>query len=272
MISKGGRQLLAAALAVILAAQGPGVGVAKTPVDLELVLAIDISGSIDLDEARLQRDGYVSALGNPEVIKAILSGPLRRVAVTYFEWSDAANQVVVVPWRLIEDPKTARAFADTLADTPISRGRFTSISGAIQFALPLFDANEFEGTRRVIDISGDGPNNNGMLVLAARDAALAKGVIINGLPIVNNRAERFGPPMANLDLYFRDCVIGGPGAFYVVAESFDSFAVAVRRKLILEIAGLAPAPPRLLRRVEDRVAPPCDEGERMWQRRFMNRF
>jgi hypothetical protein len=257
-----------AALAAAVSAQAA----AKTPVDLELVLAVDISGSIDVDEARLQRDGYVGALSSPEVVKAILSGPFRRVAVTYFEWSDALNQVTVVPWRLIEDAKAARAFADTLADTPISRGRFTSISGAIQYALPLFDANEYEGTRRVIDISGDGPNNNGPLVVAMRDVALAKGIIINGLPIVNNRMERFGPPMPNLDLYFRDCVIGGPGSFYVVADSFQSFAVAVRRKLVLEIAGLAPAPPPLLHRAEERVAPPCDEGERMWQRRFMNRF
>jgi hypothetical protein len=249
----------------------PGAG-AKTPVDLELVLAVDVSGSIDEDEAKLQREGYVAALSSPEVVKAILSGPYRRVAVTYFEWSDSFSQAVIVPWRLIEDAKSARAFADTLADTSFSRGRFTSISGAIQFALPLFERNEFEGTRRVIDVSGDGPNNHGTLVLAAREIALAQGITINGLPIVNDRVERFGPPMPNLDLYFRDCVIGGPGAFYIVAESFASFGAAIRRKLVLEIAGLAPAPAAPLRRAQARIAPPCDEGERMMQRRFQNRF
>jgi Protein of unknown function (DUF1194) len=245
---------------------------AKVPVDLQLVLAVDISGSIDADEAKMQRDGYIAALGSPEVIKAILSGPFRRIAITYFEWSEAVSQVMVVPWRLIDDHKAALGLADTLADTPISRGRFTSISGAIQYAIPLFDVSPYEGVRRVIDISGDGPNNNGILVIAARDLALSKGITINGLPIVNERMERFGPPMPNLDLYFRDCVIGGPGAFYVVAESFASFGLAVRRKLVLEIAGLAPPPPRLFQRAQDRVAPPCDEGERMWQRRFLNRF
>ena len=257
---------------------------ALTPVDLELVLGVDISGSVDVVEARLQREGYVAALTNRAVIKAIRSGLLRRIAVTYFEWSDEFTRSVVVGWTLLHDTRSARRFAAAIAGAPAERGRYTSIGGAIDFAVPMFGANNFEGTRRGIDLSGDGPNNVGRLVTEARDAAVAVGITVNGLPIVNDRPNRFGRPMPDLDLYYRKCVIGGPGAFLVMADNFDSFAVAVRRKLILEIAGLAiPArrphraldgahPPGrrsgLLRRVAaPRVAPPCDEGERRLEQR-----
>ena len=204
--------------------------------------------------------------------------------MTYFEWSDEFTRSVVVGWTLLHDAASARRFAAAIAGAPAARGRYTSIGGAIDFAVPMFAANDFEGTRRVIDLSGDGPNNVGRLVTLARDAAVAAGITVNGLPIVNDRPNRFGMPMPNLDLYYRNCVIGGPGAFMVAADDFDSFAVAVRRKLILEIAGLAiPARPLrralgvphatgrrvgLLRRVTaPHLAPPCDEGERRLERR-----
>ena len=222
----------------VLATLRPAI--ATTPVDLELALGVDVSGSVDVFEARLQRGGYVAALTDAGVIRAILSGPLRRIAVTYFEWAGEVTRSVVVGWALLHDAGSARRFAAAIAGASTSRGRFTSISGAIDFALPLFATNGFEGTRRVIDLSGDGPNNVGRAVRSARDAAVAAGITINGLPIVNERPNRFGMPMPNLDLYYRDCVIGGAGAFLVAVDDFDSFALAVRRKLILEIAGSRP--------------------------------
>lgn len=259
---------LLAVLAWLMAAPASAApGEALEQVDLELVLAVDVSGSVDFEEARLQRDGYVQAFLHPDVLKAILGGPNGKIAVTYFEWSEQSLANRVIDWRLIDSEQSARAFAGALGSARISRGRYTSISSAIDFAMPLFDDNAYDSVRRVIDISGDGPNNSGRLVNAARDAAVARGLTINGLPIVNTKPDRFGMPMPDLDLYYRDCVIGGPGAFYIVADDFGSFAAAVRRKLILEIAGLSPPRP-LLQRVSDRVGPPCDTGERMLRERF----
>ena len=265
--------LAALALGAAVAA-APGAA-AAVPVDLELVLGIDVSGSVDEDEGALQRDGYVAALQDAQVISAIKGGMLGRIAATYVEWADEEGQSVVVGWTLIDGEASARAFALAIARAPAARGLYTSISGAMRFAAPMFDNNGFEGTRRVLDLSGDGPNNVGGLVARSRDAIIARGITVNGLPIVNDRLDRYGAPMPNLDLYYRDCVIGGPGAFLVVAEDFRSFAVAIRRKLILEIAGLAPAPPRpLLHRAADaeRWAPPCDEGERRMRRRFRDSY
>ena len=224
------------------------------PVDLELVLAVDVSGSVDGFEARLQRNGYVAAFADPLVLNAIQSGPLGRIAVTYFEWAGFGHTVATVPWTLIASDKDAQAFAEVLNERPIVRGRFTSISGAIGFATALLDQSGFEGARRVIDISGDGPNNIGPLVTTARDRAARQAITINGLPIVNDRPQPFGlPQIPDLDLYFESCVIGGPGAFIVVAESFEDFGSAIRRKLILEIAGLTPR--EMERRRAGRLAP-----------------
>ena len=224
------------------------------PVDLELVLAVDVSGSVDRFEARLQRDGYVTAFADPVVIRAIQSGPLGRIAVTYFEWAGFGHTIATVPWTLIASEKDAQAFAGALNERPIVRGRFTSISGAIGFATALLDRSGFEGTRRVIDISGDGPNNIGPLVTLARDRAAGEAITVNGLPIVNDRPQPFGlPQIPDLDLYFEACVIGGPGAFIVVAESFEDFGSAIRRKLILEIAGRTPG--ELQRMQARRLAP-----------------
>ena len=252
------------------------------PVDLELVLAVDVSGSIDDDEARMQRQGYVAAFANASVVGAITSGFLGRIAVTYFDWAGFGYDRIVVDWTLIDGVASARAFSRALARPPLVTARRTSISEAIDYAVPLFGANDFAGTRRVIDISGDGPNNYGHPVTLARNHAVAAGITINGLPIVNDRPSRFGwPPIANLDLYYRECVIGGRSAFMVVAQDFTDFARAIRKKLILEIAGRTPAdPPRAVRSrfgawapvprpvrpVAERVPPPCDIGERRWER------
>lgn len=240
----------------------------KTPVDLVLALAVDVSRSIDETEARLQREGYIQAFRDPAVIKAIGSGYLGRVAVGYFEWAGFGYAKIITGWTLIEDAESAHAFSETLQRNPPIPERRTSISGAIDFALPWLDENEFTGTRRVIDISGDGPNNWGELVPVARDRAVRAGVTINGLPILDKGGgiyTRYNIP--NLDLYYRDCVIGGPGAFLVVAADFKDFARAVRRKLILEIAGRAPPQvPRLLRAqalAKPRISPPCDIGEQI---------
>lgn len=283
---------LAVALAAVVAADGDVR--AEVPVDLELVLAIDVSGSVDAEEALLQRNGYLGALTHPEVIRAIEGGFRGAIAVAYVEWAGAYHRSVVVGWTEIRNASGAKTLADRIAQVPITRGLYTSISGAIDFALPMFDNNGFEGSRRVIDVSGDGPNNEGRLVTLARDAAAAARVTVNGLPIVNDRIDPYGRrQLPDLDLYYRACVVGGPGAFMVVAEGFGSFAQAIRRKLIAEIAGEVPAggtivvrapaatrprvlpavlheAPPPLRQVAARQAPPCNIGELMLEQRRRN--
>ena len=244
-----------------------------TPVDLELALAVDISRSIDEGEALLQRQGYIRAFRDPEVIRAIRSGVLRRIAVTYFEWAGMKLPEVVVGWTLIEDQASAFAFAETLDRIAPHAARRTSISRAIDFALPLFEGNGVEGTRRVIDVSGDGPNNWGDLVTRARDRAAATGVTVNGLPILDEGGGLFSSfNIPDLDLYYRDCVIAGPGAFIVVAADFTDFARAIRRKLILEIAGHRPHHTPGFARVAAtgaaRASPPCDIGEQLMRDLF----
>jgi hypothetical protein len=220
----------------------------REPVDLELALAVDVSGSIDRDEAALQRDGYVKALLDPHVLQAIAGGKQKRIAVVYFEWASYGYQRLAVDWTAISGRPSAEAFVRRLAAAPVSTERWTSISGAIEFAMKRFDANPYRGPRRVIDISGDGRNNNGRDLEEARAEALARGIVINGLPIVNDRPTRWGtPPERDLDLYYRDSVIGGPGAFYIVADGFQSFADAIRTKLLREVAtgpGIRMAVPR----------------------------
>ncbi len=207
------------------------------PVDLELALAIDVSGSVDSEEAALQRDGYLKALIDPQVLRAIAGGERKKIAVTYFEWASFNYQRLVVDWMVISDQVSAEVFVKTLAAAPISTERWTSISGAVDFAMKRFAASPYKGSRRIIDISGDGRNNNGRDLAEARAEALARGVIINGLPIVNDRPTRWGtPPERDLDIYYRDHVIGGLGSFFIVAEGFQSFANAIRTKLVREIA------------------------------------
>lgn len=255
-------------LAVLLAALVVRPASAEIYVDLELALAVDVSGSVDPEEARLQREGYIAAFRDPEVIRAIEGGMLGRIAVAYYEWAGFGHIRHIAPWTLVEDERSAHAFADVLTLTSPQTARRTAISAAINFAVPYFDDNGFEGTRRVVDVSGDGANNWGEPVTLARDRAVAAGITINGLPIMNSRSGPGGfPQTPNLDLYFRDCVIGGPGAFIVVANSFQEFATAVRQKLVTEIAGRRPPQPARLIPAQlggERVAPPCDFGERRW--------
>jgi hypothetical protein len=207
-------------------------------VDLELILAIDVSGSVDEEEAALQRRGYLAALVHPQVLQAISGGEKRKIGITYMEWAGYHYQRVVVDWAVISDKASAERFVSRIAEVPISTERWTSISGAIEFAMKRFDASPYRGARRVVDISGDGRNNNGRDLSEVRREALERGIVINGLPIVNDRPTRWGtPPERDLDLYYRDHVIGGPGSFYIVADGFHAFANAIRTKLVREISG-----------------------------------
>lgn len=211
------------------------------PVDLELVLAVDVSRSIDDDEYALQKQGYIEAFRHPAVQSAIQANPHRRIAVTLLEWAGADFQKVIVPWTLIADAEGGVLFGEALQNAPRAFWGWTSISGAIDVAVPLFGQSEYEGTRKVIDVSGDGVNNSGRPASVARDEAVARGVTINGLVIMNDRptpgfvTQRPQPP---LDDFYRENVIGGPGAFLIAIEDFEGFAHAIVNKLIKEIAGL----------------------------------
>jgi Protein of unknown function (DUF1194) len=228
-----------------VAAPGPKSQLAETKdnipsVDVELVIAVDVSYSMDLDELAVQREGYAQAIVSKEFLQALKTGPNGKVAVTYFEWSASSDQKIIIPWRVIDGPESADAVATEIMKTPVRRGSRTSISGAINFAMPLFDENPYRGLRRVIDISGDGPNNNGGPVIGARDAALEKGIVINGLPIMVKEPSYSTMDIDNLDWYYEDCVIGGPGSFVVAIKDRDRFKEAIRSKLILEVAGRTP--------------------------------
>jgi hypothetical protein len=215
-----------------------GTSRAATEVDLALVLAVDISNSMDPEEQELQRDGFVEAFRSPVVHSAISSGVLGRIAVTYMEWAGSTIQHVVTPWTEIGGPEDALRFADRLDQAPIRRGPRTSISGAIDASMKLLSSSKVEAVRRVIDISGDGVNNQGRSVTQARDAALAQGVTINGLPLMLQRPTGSWD-VQNLDEHYRDCVIGGPGAFMIPVRERHHFAEAIKTKIIREIAGLA---------------------------------
>ncbi len=213
----------------------------KKEVDLALALAIDISGSIDPDEAKLQREGYVQAFRDPVIKKAILGGSHGRIAVAYYEWSDAWVQRLLIDWTLLDLEAAIDAFTTRLANAPISIARRTSISGAIRYAIPLFGRSPYEAERKVLDISGDGSNNDGGLVTDMRYEALKERIVINGLPIMNDRPNPFGfPSEADLDKYYLHCVTGGPRSFVEVATNFEDFPRAVRKKLLQEVADLGP--------------------------------
>ena len=237
---------------------------AATAVDLELVLAVDVSRSMDSDEQVLQRAGYVAAFRDPEVLRAIVSGPVGRIAVTYVEWAGAGLQRVVVPWTLVEDTQSGERVARALTAAPYDARRRTSISDALLFAAGLFRDSGFTGARKVIDISGDGPNNNGIPVEQARERVLDQGIVINGLPIMLKQRRLSGMfDVSDLDLYYEDCVIGGFGAFTVTVVEPSEFVGAIRRKLILEIAG---AVPRVIPAQDSRptAGTDCLVGEKMW--------
>jgi hypothetical protein len=236
-------------------------------VDVELVIAVDVSYSMDLDELAVQREGYAQAIVSKEFLQAIKTGPNSKVAVTYFEWSASSDQKIIIPWRVIDGPETADAVANEIMQAPVRRGSRTSISGAINFAMPLFEDNPYRGLRRVIDISGDGPNNNGAPVTGARAAALEKGITINGLPIMVKEPSYATMDIDDLDLYYEDCVIGGPGSFVVAIKDRDKFKEAIRTKLILEVAGRTPEHP-IVPAAEKEPRVPCLIGEKIWQDRW----
>jgi Protein of unknown function (DUF1194) len=236
-------------------------------VDVELIIAVDVSYSMDMDELAIQREGYAQAIISKEFLQALKTGPHGKISVTYFEWAASSDQKIIIPWRVIDGPETADAVANEIMKTPIRRASRTSISGAIYFAMPLFDENPNRGLRRVIDISGDGANNNGSPVTIARDTALAKGITINGLPIMVKEPSYSTMDIDNLDWYYEDCVIGGPGSFVVSIKDREKFKEAIRSKLVLEVAGRTPERPVVpVAEKQPRVS--CLIGEKIWQDRW----
>jgi hypothetical protein len=222
---------------------------------------------MDLDELAVQREGYAQAIVSKEFLQALKAGPNSKISVTYFEWSASTDQKIIIPWRVIDGPETAGAVADEIMNTPVRRGSRTSISGAIAFAMPLFDHDPYHGLRRVIDISGDGPNNNGPPVTPVRDEALSKGIVINGLPVMVKEPSYATMDIENLDWYYEDCVIGGPGSFVVPIKGRENFKEAIHAKLIREVAGRTPERPvRPTAEKEPRVS--CTIGEKLWQDRW----
>lgn len=242
----------------------------RPAVDVELVIAVDVSYSVEPDDLAAQREGFARAIVSQEFLDTLRTGPIGRIALTYFEWSSTKDQKVIVPWRQIDGPDSAEAAATEMMKAPIRRGSRTSISSAIRFAVPLFEQNPYRGSRRVIDVSGDGPNNTGDPVAAARDIALQQSIVITGLPIMTNGV----PPdptdfqhIDHIDWYYEDCVIGGPGSFVVPITDRENFKEAIRTKLALEVAGRTPEgsaapsvgkPPRV----------DCTIGEKLWQQRW----
>jgi hypothetical protein len=244
-----------------VAAPNPGVRSADKEtvpsVDVELVLAVDVSYSMDMDELAIQREGYAQAIVSKEFLQALKTGPNGKISVTYFEWAASSDQKIIIPWRVIDGPETADAVANEIVKTPIRRASRTSISGAINFAMALFEDNPFRGLRRVIDISGDGPNNNG----------IQKGITINGLPIMVKEPSYSTMDIDNLDYYYEDCVIGGPGAFVVTIKEREKFKEAIRTKLVLEVAGRTPER-RIVPVAEKAPRVNCMIGEKIWQDRW----
>jgi len=247
----GARKRLSALLSVLVTLAGVGVvfvpaAASAEDADLLLVLAVDVSRSIDATKFQLQREGYAAAISDPHVLDAIHSGRTGRIALTLVEWSGVGAQKVVVDWTMIGDASSAKAFGDRLLEAPRSFADRTSISGGIEFAMEQLEKAPFASARRTIDVSGDGTNNAGRDVALARDDAVAKGVTINGLPILSDSPMAWNPdhtnPPGGLAKYYRDNVIGGPTAFVMVAENFNSFGQAIVKKMIAEVARAHPQP------------------------------
>lgn len=255
-------------VAVVAAPGGPTVlaqAKADPTVDVELVLAVDVSYSMDVEELEIQREGYAAAITSPDFMKALRNGPHGKVAVTYFEWASAFDQKLIVPWRVIDGPESADSVAAEIRKAPIRRASRTSISGAINYGVALFDGNPNRGIRRVIDVSGDGVNNNGPIVTVARDEAVAKGIVINGLPVMVKQTNYSTMDIEKLDYYYEDCVIGGPGSFVIAIKSRAQFQEAIRTKLVMEIADLAP---RVVPVQDKKPRISCTAGEELWQQRW----
>jgi Protein of unknown function (DUF1194) len=274
LVSIGAALTAGALAAAVIAAPGPNLQDeraaekdAANAVDVELIIAVDVSYSMDMDELAVQREGYAQAIVSKEFLQALRSLPNGKISITYFEWAASSDQKIIIPWRLIDGPETADAISNEILKTPVRRASRTSISGAIYFAMPLFDEDPYHGTRRVIDISGDGPNNNGAPVTPARDEALSKGIVINGLPIMVKEPSYSTMDIDNLDWYYEDCVIGGPGSFVVPIKDREKFKEAIRTKLLLEVAGRTPERKVVpVAEKEPRVS--CLIGEKIWQDRW----
>lgn len=243
---------------------------AETEVDLALVIAVDVSYSMDLDEQALQRQGFAEAFRAPQVVDAIRRGFLGRIAVVYFEWAGANDQRIAVPWTVLDGPEAIGSFAERVASTPTRRAQRTSISGAIDYGAKLLAESGFSASRRVIDVSGDGANNQGRPVTAAREAAVRAGITVNGLPVMLKAPSYFDIP--HLDAYYRDCVIGGPGAFLVPARDKDQFREAIKTKILLEVAGLEPdaSSDARVQPAQEAGRADCLAGETQWQDRMRN--
>ncbi|WP_292329470.1 DUF1194 domain-containing protein, partial [Mesorhizobium sp.] len=244
------------------------------PVDVELVLAVDVSLSMSPAELEIQRHGYAAALMHDNVLKAIADGAYGKIAVTYVEWAGTTWQRVVVPWTVIANRADAEGFVAKLEANPPDSARRTSISGALSFGSDLFAESGFQGTKRVIDVSGDGPNNQGAPVDLTRDEVVRQGITINGLPLMTRGGFSGAFDVENLDRYYSDCVIGGPGAFMIPVNDWTQFPEAIRRKLVLELAG--PASPQWAADeaahvpvvlADDKPATDCLAGEKMWRNR-----
>ncbi|RUM98718.1 DUF1194 domain-containing protein [Pseudaminobacter arsenicus] len=219
-------------LAVFFASQSP----AAEPVDVELVLAADVSLSMSPGELEIQRHGYAAALTHEDVLQAIAQGAYGRIAVTFFEWAGYSSQYITVPWTVIATREDAERVARQLSANPPNSARRTSISGALEFGFDLFAESAYAGNKRVIDISGDGPNNQGPPVAGIRDRLIAQGITINGLPLMTNGGLASAYDVPDLDHYYANCVIGGPGAFMVPVNDWSQFPEAIRRKLVMELA------------------------------------
>jgi hypothetical protein len=251
-------------------AQARGQG---TPVDVELVFAVDISYSMDRVEQQLQRDGYVQALTSPDFLNALKANAYGKIAITYIQWASYSDQDVLLDWTVIDSPESAAAAAEKLRHAPYRRAQRTSISGAIDASVKAFDNNGFNGTRQVIDVSGDGPNNNGRFVTQARDEALAQGITINGLPLVGIREWMSPADIKELDIYYEDCVIGGPEAFMIPIRDTKSFVEATRTKLVREVASwptISPLWPRIEKAQAKEPRISCTIGETLWRGRWGN--
>jgi hypothetical protein len=236
---------------IALAFAFAGAARAAEQVDLLLVLASDVSRSVDTRKFELQRQGYAAALSNPRVIEAIKSGPNGKIAICFVEWSGATSQKLVIDWTIVSDLASARKIGDQMLELPRSFADRTSISAGLEFSMSLLERAPFEAPRRTIDVSGDGTNNSGRDISSVRDEVLAKGVTINGLVILSDTPLPWNPehtnPPGGLDHYYRANVTGGPGSFVMVAESHDSFGQAIVKKMIAEIAWVEPERPSVLR-------------------------
>ena len=264
--------IFTAALAAFCVTQTPGGAAPGEEVDLALVIATDVSYSVDENEARFQRQGAVTAFRSPDVVRAIQLGPHGRIAVAYIDFATIGSNKVIADWHIVHDKASADEFADILEAAPRTLGVNTSISSGIELAEHLIETSGYTAAKRMIDVSGDGPNNEGHLVERARDEVVGKGIIINGLPIITPADQFDIYYLPELDKYYAGCVIGGPGSFIQVAHGFEDLARALRRKLIQEISDAQPpAIPHLIRVAATSLRPSghpvyekgCDIGERM---------